>query len=150
MFSHVESLFFWLSMTSWLSLSLAETFGNEVGGHAKCAGWSWLPWSTVQNRSGWRSNGQGMWTCVKNRCRVHVTVVRLFPWIYEFLYKQKVASERKVKEMSTVVYNYIHLKVWSAEAFASTLCCQKRRTSGWPRHDQIARFPRWGPGPLPA
>ena len=45
-------------MTSWLSLSLAETSGNEVGGHAKCAGWSWLPWSTVENRSGWRSNGQ--------------------------------------------------------------------------------------------
>ena len=51
---------FWilLSMTSWLSLSLAETSGNAVGGHANCAGWSWLPWSTVQNRSGWRSNGQ--------------------------------------------------------------------------------------------
>ena len=59
MFSHVDSLFFWLlSISSWLSLSLAETSGNEVGGHAKCAGWSWLPWSTVQNRSGWRSNGQ--------------------------------------------------------------------------------------------
>ena len=43
-FSHFESLFFWfLSIISWLSSWLAETSGNEVGGHAKCVGWSWRP-----------------------------------------------------------------------------------------------------------